>query len=478
MKKFLLLLSVCYLFTSNLSLIAAYHSGENLIRKPFRNLEMKDRYLFDHFLQKKDASVVWLPQKSVRYYFMEAGGWEEGESYNYQYENGQLISLETITDESREITLYDKEGRRTETLIQSGSGGNWTNVEKRCYEYDSLVTNLQTKQVYYTWAAGEWNQTYLHRRVVTRNADNEITSSITQLYDPSADSYSNLEKTEITYNEEGVATSVKSFQYDYYAEPAGWVEEKAYTDMVWAVWSGNFWEDMTVLNKLASASMYRNGQYYAQFKVTYSDNGYFSSVGDDTEWEGITYETTDDNGSWQQNIDYYWVEGEGADKHVIKEPIFYFFETYDNHRNLTLSEGYEYDPEAEEMIRVEGMKLTNTYDNEGRFTEEILEVIDPDLMIYVVTDKMVYSDFLEYSDLRASNSDADIKLMVSGDLLTVKSSEPVIDYQVIDLNGRMTTTGIVGTSEIRISTANLAAGIYLVKVRTHEGIICRKFVKK
>jgi len=66
----------------------------------------------------------------------------------------------------------------------------------------------------------------------------------------------------------------------------------------------------------------------------------------------------------------------------------------------------------------------------------------------------------------------------ANDRVTLASNEMITEYIVTDLLGNLVIQGQVNATSIVVSTEDLAAGVYLMKVDTDGGSYLRKFTAR
>ena len=101
-----------------------------------------------------------------------------------------------------------------ENISQAWEGEQWVNQERSVYTYDDVVTDYQISSDKYNWDSqkGQWNNTYSHKKEITRNDLGYVTSlSIKMLY---GGEYEELERTEITYDKGG---SLPAQSWEHYS---------------------------------------------------------------------------------------------------------------------------------------------------------------------------------------------------------------------------------------------------------------------
>jgi hypothetical protein len=63
------------------------------------------------------------------------------------------------------------------------------------------------------------------------------------------------------------------------------------------------------------------------------------------------------------------------------------------------------------------------------------------------------------------------------DQLNISSQFPIVDFEVLDMQGRVMMTENVGGFQDSISMASLPSGMYMLRLNTTQGFVVKRFVK-
>jgi hypothetical protein len=80
------------------------------------------------------------------------------------------------------------------------------------------------------------------------------------------------------------------------------------------------------------------------------------------------------------------------------------------------------------------------------------------------------------------NTKSDLNIIISpnpfNNELKIESSEPILNYKLMDVFGKILFAGNADNKTFNLKTENLIQGIYFLKVETEKGIITKKIVKE
>lgn len=415
------------------------------------------------------ALPVWMPE-SEEFYIYEDGEWLLMASSSLAYDKAGN-PLTVIMDEdgwlTRNTYTYDSNNMMISDIEEndeSGSGEEWLYSTKTTKTYDPVVTDFVTSTMEYKWDDVESNwgpgDKQSNKYEVTRDDKGRVTSLEISAYFSYKDSWDIDSRVDITYDAAtGKAATYSYRQADEYDPATGKTilgTPTIYQNIEWENTNGQILSDFDELllgdNRFKKADLYsgegEEEELEAHFEVTYvegkADFVCTGTSADGMEKEVHTYTTTDENGSFVEEIAYYKDEnedGEFTEDECIRESLVM---KYDKLGNCTLEEyrGQE-EPGAPYEI-IGGSRTTYTYDENTGVVKEALqeeysveydENDEPLPGQYVPMGKIVYKDF---KDVTAIES-------------VMKDSQDT--KAIYNLHG----------IAVGVSTDNLPAGIYIVK---------------
>ncbi|MDE7351083.1 MAG: hypothetical protein K2N25_08450, partial [Muribaculaceae bacterium] len=331
-------------------------------------------------------------------------GWDDGkwmpeDVYTYVYDAEGNVTVENASEVgggyTRTVSEYDSNNKVIfrESKISS-DGVNFENNKKSEFEYDPILTNVITSRSEWLWD-GEWLQiSNNYKRIITRDEEGRITSVVIAvlfngIYDPT-------QKLDITYGEDGKATTIDEQILGYNGKEYYWEQGTKISDIVWERTDGQIYdpEDLFIGNNRIGSARYEDSDGLdMNVTVEYANDSeaYTSTMA--MTMEGLTITAT---------LQYTPLENDG----YISEGTTYFMGEvmyssreeyrYDDWGLMTLSyeseteegESYAESVVGEVEYDSEGMPLTYTISERysDGYTDE--EVID-----YVI--KAEYSDYLD-----------------------------------------------------------------------------------
>lgn len=370
------------------------------------------------------AQPLWRAA-TEEFYIYDGGEWMLMDNTTLTFDQAGN-PLTTVVDEDGYLTrttyTYDANNKETSATVEndeSGTGEEWIYDTRTVKTYDPVVTDFMTSKMEYMWddVAADWGpgNKQSQRKTVTRDAQGRVTSVEITAYFSFNDSWGIVSRTDIAYDEAtGKATSYAYRQADDIDPATGMAvlgSPTVYKNLEWLETDGQLVGDIDDMllgaNRFTKADIY-DGEGEDEipigtYEVTYTDGKEdFVVTGlsaDGMEKEVRTYTTTDANGSFTEEIAYYYDEnedGEFTDDECERESLVM---TYDAQGNTTLEEyrsgdeimegsrtTYTYDPTTQAVTEA----LTEIYSVE--YDDETEEIISEG---YQPMGKVVYSDFID-----------------------------------------------------------------------------------
>lgn len=430
------------------------------------------------------ALPIWMPE-SEKFYIYEDGEWLLMASSSLTYDKAGNPLTVTMDEDgwlTRNTYAYDSNNMMISNIEEndeSGSGEEWLYSTKTTKTYDPVVTDFVTSVMEYEWDDVESNwgpgNKQSKKYEVTRDDKGRVTSLEISAYFSYTDSWDIVSRVDITYDAAtGKAVTYSYRQADEYdpdTQKTVLGAPTVYKNIEWENTNGQILSEFDELllgdNRFKKADVYYgagegedgDAEFGGHFEVTYVEGkADFVCTGisaDRMEKEVHTYTTTDENGSFVEEIAYYMDEnedGEFTDDECVRESLIM---EYDKLGNCTLEEyrGQE-EPGAPYEI-IGGSRTTYTYDDSTGAVKEALqeeysveydENDEPLSGQYVPMGKIVYEDFKD-----------------------VTAIESVMN----DSQGTKAIYNLHGVA-VGVSTDNLPAGIYIVK----KGSKAYKMIKR
>lgn len=364
--------------------------------------------------QAEQAPSIWKITKETEW------GWEFGEwtkyfDYSYTYDNKGNV-IESLSDDgqgeqNRVTYTYNADGMKTSELSeQRFEGEEWTNSSKQVLEYDPIVKNVWTKRESSQWANGQWQlDGTSNTRTITRDEKGnvtkvEIATWYGKEYDPIIRKYFTYDATT------GQCIAFKQDELKVSADDVSgftWVNTINLKDMVWQKTNGQLtnepidWYEGDNLLKSATSFIYdKDGKEVVDmtYSVEYEDNGGYALTIETPNGENTVNQVKtikDDNGSYELETKQYV----GTDKQLTQASKV--VETFDNNKNIILSELYDNDGEGGALELSEGSKTSYKYNEEnGVIMETLNQVTNEETGEY---ENMTKMETLSFADVANTN---------------------------------------------------------------------------
>jgi len=373
------------------------------------------------YFRSPEHKAIWKPV-TQKVYGWENDEWILNETYVTEYTSTGLVAVDDITDFEgavlRQINEYNENGMLTSQLSRvSEDGENFENSERLERKYDERLTSVITENYQWMWTGTDWNQQGInYRRIITRNADGNITSCvIATLYmgefDPS-------QRIDITYGDDGKASRIEESQLAYNEnDQFVWETSTICKDIVWDRTDGQITTTENLFmgaNRIASAVFVDGDGEETNITATYFPGSekyelHLTIHSEDGDIEGTQVYTPAENGGYTMvsRTDYV------AFGDILSSEIYTETESYDDYGNLmlydvTFSDGGTYTETVEhtegsvEYDSTNGYPLVYTQCNYDWDTEEMVNTI-----------RVEFSDYTDVAagitDIEADNTDAPVE---------------------------------------------------------------------
>lgn len=447
--------------------------------------ETSDRAKKTEAILKAAQSAELKPSKQEVYY-SENGEWILDMTIGLTYDtSGRIQSYtEDVVGEpgiKRTDYTYDNYGNCIKEIsyVSTDGGKNWTAQEKREREFtDPILHNLMTSNEGYGAQGNDWWMQFGNKFDVIRNGDGNITNYNVKVYFQG--DYDTTIKTTLNYPEgkkEPDSWTVSSLRQDF-----SWSDGMKLDNITWESCNGQIAiTDYSKLflgdNKIKSAKMYDEGEFFADLTVDYPKGDDFIAVASysengETGREIHSITQTDDYGSYIEEIiaEYTYdddpeaVEREG-EIHEVK---------YDEHGNEI----------SETAIFVEGdlretegiITFEHKYGDNGELLETVTSQMDYDTKEMVDVEKIISSDFVEIT-LGTDNviSSKSTSCTIDGETLTVAANGEVT-VKVYSVTGLLMLSAD-GNGALTVNLSTLPEGVYVAIASGANDSTTFKFAK-
>ncbi len=344
--------------------------------------------------------------------------WELDEEVRFTYDaSGNEISelsVDADGDYSNVVFEYDSNGMVIfrESKV-SYDGVNFENNKKTEFEYDPILTNVITRRTEWLWMdfgkGYDWQLVgNNYKRTITRNDDGNVTSVVISVL--FQDIYDPTQRLDITYGEDGKATSITEKVLDYDGKDYFWEKGIQITDIKWENTDGQIYDPENLFlgnNRISSAHYVDEDDMDFNVTVEYADGSeaykvtmegfMFEDDMEKFEVEGILVYTPLENGG-------YISEGTtlhmGEVMYTSKEEV-----QYDEWGHLLLS--YESETEDDETD-MESTVGTVEYDENGLPTSYTVSEEYIDNRGKLVSENVFRIEYFDYVDVTAAVERVDV----------------------------------------------------------------------
>ena len=196
-------------------------------------------------------------------YGWDGEDWMPEDTYTYVYDTKGNITVENTIDSEggfvRKVIEYDSNDMpKLKVTTVSEDGVDFRNNSKSEFEYDPILTKVITSRAEWVWDIREWQPGNCYKRIITRDGDGNITSSVIAvlfqgIYDPT-------QRVEVTYGEDGKATEISEqiLTFDHGTYEYVWEQGVKITDIVWERTDGQIYnaEDIFIGNNRIGSAHY------------------------------------------------------------------------------------------------------------------------------------------------------------------------------------------------------------------------------
>lgn len=473
----------------------------------------------------RNNNGVWRPQTEVCFYCDpedESGEitWYEDNITKYTYDkygNITFFERESVEAEegekrSRTFLKYNDNHMTIERIEQNETDGVLVNYKKTEFDYDNIVTDFVTRRATYNWdeVKNEWIKDYEHKKLITRDGNNNITQILVKLLNYDGESYTDIERTDVIYDEATGKAKTWINSANEYGD--GMQEGIKYDNIIWENTNGQIVEtnEQFVLgnNRIKEAKIFKEGKEVGTYKTVFtgkedfectinitqmnnetSENEYVSNV--------HTYKILNENGDQREEL-IYKVDANGdgvfTNDEIVEQQ--YLIWKYDDKGNQIISAGF-FPMEEEEPVttfttspvtpdpgweQTDGEMTEYTYNEYGEIATRVVYMwfYEPGASQYVPTEKYVSSEFLDVSTgmkiTRSKNGKLTYAVSKNGEMEFCM--EGMNGYAIYNINGSIIVNAKTENDTENVSIANLPAGLYILKVTGTKGMENVKFMKK
>ena len=200
---------------------------------------------------------------TTRTYGWDGEDWMPEDTYTYVYDTkGNVIVENAVEAEggcSRTVSEYDSNDMvKSKITTVSEDGIDFRNSSKSDFEYDPILTRVITDRAEWIWDDTEWQPGNCYRRIITRDGEGNITSSVIAvlfqgIYDPT-------QRVEVVYGNDGKATEISEWilDFDYENLEYVWMQGVKITDIVWERTDGQIYnvDDIFIGNNRIGSAHY------------------------------------------------------------------------------------------------------------------------------------------------------------------------------------------------------------------------------
>ena len=438
---------------------------------------------------KAAKSNELLPTKQELYVY-EDGEWllDISMTLTYDADGNILTTIGTMSDFDglmRTTYTYDAYGNCTSEINSSSTddGKTWTDTGKSIKKYDDpIIHNLNTYKEIAMFSGEEWN-TYINKFEVIRNSDGNVTNYNVIVPFNGVDDVT--VKTTLTYPEgkqQPASWALKNLDYDYVTGDPIWQEGTTLGDIIWETCNGqiattHYGDLFTGDNKIKSAVMYEDGEYFADVAAEYPNAQDMTIVFsfEDEEMSGretVSREHTDDYGSYIEKDIAEYFYADMPDEVEMEGEIFEV--KCDEHGNIISEIGKMIMGDIEDLMAQNAYDYT--YGDNGEVLEMITSEIDFDTEEMVYRSKMVSSDFIT-AGAGINNVDypGNVICKVEDDALKVTANGEM-SVEIYSVTGA-TALAAAGNGALTVDLSSLSSGVYVAKISDKNDTTTLKFAR-
>ncbi|MDE6549658.1 MAG: hypothetical protein K2L22_11740 [Muribaculaceae bacterium] len=370
--------------------------------------------------------------------------WVPEDTYTYTYDASGNVIVELSKEEkggySRTVSEYNANNKVTfrENKVSS-DGVNYEDNSKSEFEYDPILTSLITKRTEWMWleigSQYEWKPVgNTYERTVTRDEAGNITSVVVAVlfngeYDPT-------QKLDITYGEDGKATTISEQILGYNGKEYYWEQGVRISNIVWDKTDGQIYnpDDLFIGNNRIGAARYEDPDGLdMNVSVEYADDSEAFTATMTMTMEGMTvtatseYTPLENDGYISVGTTYFM----GEEMYSTREEY-----RYDDWGLMTLY--YEGETEDGETYSKSSVGEVE-YDEEGKpITYTISERYPDDRTGEEVIEYVIRAEYSDYVDVTAGVGAAMIREDAEGrcfDLQGMPVAKPAKGQIVVTESG-------------------------------------------
>lgn len=237
---------------------------------------------------KADAEKApWCPLKQTDYSWMyedesapHDGEWVEEDSYELTYTPaGKEATKRTTTPDGEillEVNTYNADNMLISRVVSKSEdeGETFEETERLTREYDPILKNVIISNIEQSNYGGQWYDGNCYKRIITRNADGNITECAIAvlfqgIYDPTR-------KLVTEYGSDGKACKITHsvLNYDYGTAEYYWETDMELTDIEWERTDGQIWNEeyLTSGANRISKGTFNNDGVISVMTFTYDGN--------------------------------------------------------------------------------------------------------------------------------------------------------------------------------------------------------------
>ena len=453
--------------------------------------------------EDESDEITWYEDNIIQYTYDKYGNVTVFEQESVEAEEGEK--------RSRTFIKYNDNQKVIERIEQHETDGILVNHQKTEFDYDNIVTDFVTRRATYNWdeVKNEWVKNYEHKKLITRDSNNNITQILVKLLNYDGESYIDRERTDIIYDEvTGKAKTWINSTNDY---GDGMQEGIKYDNIVWENTNGQIIETneqfVTGNNRIKEAKVFKGGKEVGTYKTVFTGKEDFectinvTQTNSDSEEEYVsnvhTYKILNENGDQREEL-IYKVDANGdgvfTNDEIVEQQ--YLIWKYDDKGNQIISAGF-FPMEEEEPVatftaspvtpdpgweQTDGEMTEYTYNEYGEIVSRVVYMwfYEPGASQYLPMEKYVSSEFLDVSTGMKTTQSKNGKLtyVFNKDGEVEFRMEGMNSYAICNINGNVIVNTKTKNDTETVSIADLPAGLYILKIIGTKGTENVKFMKR
>jgi hypothetical protein len=419
-----------------------------------QNLQLLEKSLIpqtilDQYIQHMDKPLLraaGLPQKTHGYDWVLNAWVDASYMETVYFPDGQphidtYFDVTTSLPTERSTYTYDGPGRVTEVLTESYETGAWENSMKLTVSYDAHGNLYEMMYSYWTgsgwWIIGGMRYNYSY------TPQNYVSALMTQTYDFMS-GWLNYQNEIYTLAGNGYPTEAL-----FQKPERGWADSARYINIEW--------------HEYFPQSGYGLSTYYEE------------ELWDGSQWNMNLRESTvyDDDGGWVMTEQVYsggWVNS-------IRETMLI---------NNGLPLNYKYEQWVEgSWVLLTGEMFLYTFSGEN-LVEEIIQVFDPEMLAYINNTKSVFSDFFYVTGQNEMTEESIFQLYPNPvtdelNILMKQETGTMWNLEILNVNGQHVISEALDFDSFKVKTVSMNSlpdGIYLLRLKSGQGMFTKTFLKQ